>query len=258
MTEQRWYQVREFAKLAGVTVRTLHHYDRLGLLRAQRNHSGFRVYTYADLERLENIIALKFIGLPLKQIRAVVSGDNQDLSNALRSQLAALEEKKRRLEMTINAVRLAETALRTGYTPSLRQVIEVIEMQNDHDWILQHFSPETRPRVQSRLTSTSPARWSELEHQWTALADDIHAMTHHDPAAPDSQALLSRWEDLIRQTTGDDHELVHGLKSLYSDRSRWPEQVGDAALALLDECILEFVKRAVAARGTSSGTETRE
>jgi MerR family transcriptional regulator, thiopeptide resistance regulator len=230
-------------------VRTLHHYDRMGLLRAHRNESGFRVYTYADLERLENIIALKFIGLPLKQIRVVLDGDKRDLSCALRSQISTLEEKKRRLEMTINTVRSAETALRSGDKPSLKHIIEVMEMQNDCGWILQHFSNGARRRVEDRLASMLPETWSELQRRWTALAHDIHATAHKEPAAPESQALLSRWEDLIRQTTADDQELVHGLKLLYSDRNNWPERVRHAVLPLLDERILDFLNRAVAARG---------
>jgi DNA-binding transcriptional MerR regulator len=258
VTEPRRYRVHEFAELAGVTVRTLHHYDRIGLLRAQRNSSGFRVYTYADLERLENIVALKFIGLPLKQICAVLGGDKRDLGCALRSQIAALEEKKCRLEMTINTVRSAEAALRSGDTPGLRQIIEVMEMQNDHQWIVQHFSDGARQRVQDRLTSMTPERWLALQREWTTLADDIHATAHKDPAAPESQALLSRWEDLIRQTTADDQGLVHGLKSLYSDRNNWPERVRHAARSLLDDCILEFIKRAVVARGSSPPGGTRK
>src|SRR3954452_16584208 len=57
------YRARAFAELAGVTVRTLHHYDRLGLLRAKRSSSGYRLYQADDLERLERIAALKFLGL---------------------------------------------------------------------------------------------------------------------------------------------------------------------------------------------------
>jgi TipAS antibiotic-recognition domain len=92
------------------------------------------------------------------------------------------------------------------------------------------------------------ATWSELQRAWTALAEDIHAAADTNPAAPGSQALLSRWENLIRQTTADDQELVHGLKSLYSNRDQWPERVRQAVLPLLDDRILEFLRRAVAAR----------
>jgi DNA-binding transcriptional MerR regulator len=245
---RRRYSVQEFAELAGVTVRTLHHYDRLGLLRASRDERAFRIYAPADLERLENIIALKFIGVPLKQVRAVLEGDKRDLGCVLRSQISALEEKKRRLEITINAVRSAEAALRVGDQPCLTHIIGVMEMQNDCGWILQHFREDARGRIQDRLASIAPERLSELQHDWNALANDIQAISQSEPAGPESQALLRRWEDLIRQTTGDDPELVHGLKSLYADRSNWPERARNAMLPLLDERILDFLKRAVAAR----------
>ena len=249
MTNAKLYRVQEFAELAGVTVRTLHT-NRLGLLTAQRNESGFRLYTSADLERLENIIALKFIGLPLKQIRAVLGGNNRDLGCALRSQISALEEKKRQLEIAIDVVRSAEAALRSGDKPCLKHIIEVMQMQDDHGWILQHFSEDTRPRVQGRLASIAPETWSELQGRWSALAKDIQATHHTEPTSPESQSLLSRWEDLIRQMTGGDQELVHGLKSLYSDRSNWPERIRSAVFPLLDERILDFLKRAVAARAS--------
>jgi len=80
------YHVHEFASLAGVTVRALHHYDRLGLLRPKRTYAGYRLYHAGDLERLEQIVALKFLGIPLKQIRGVLERDGRELPSALRQQ----------------------------------------------------------------------------------------------------------------------------------------------------------------------------
>ena len=153
-------------------------------------------------------------------------------------------------QIAIEVVRSAEAALRSGGKPCLKHIIEVMDMQNDHGWILQHFSKDTRPRVQGRLASIAPETWLELQSRWNALANDIQATDHTEPSGPESQALLSRWEDLIRQMTGGDQEVVHGLKSLYSDRSNWPEGIRSAVLPLLDERILDFLKRAVAARAT--------
>jgi hypothetical protein len=98
-------------------------------------------------------VQINEISLPLKQIRAVVAGDKQDLGRALRSQISALEEKKRRLEVTIDTVRATEATLRSGGKPCLKHIIKVIEMQNDDGWILQHFSEDTRLRVHDRLAS---------------------------------------------------------------------------------------------------------
>jgi len=80
------HRVHEFAALTGVTVRALHHYDRLGLLRPRRTASGYRLYGQRELERLEQIVALKFIGIPLQQIKAILGRDPSNLPDALRAQ----------------------------------------------------------------------------------------------------------------------------------------------------------------------------
>jgi MerR family transcriptional regulator, thiopeptide resistance regulator len=76
----RFYQIHEFAELAGVTVKALRHYDRLDLSKPKRNRGGYRTYAETDLERLEQIIALKFLGVPLKQIKIVLDRPARALS----------------------------------------------------------------------------------------------------------------------------------------------------------------------------------
>src|SRR5947209_3389619 len=90
------YRVQEFAELTGVTVRALHHYDRLGLLKPQRTRAGYRVYTVADLQTLEQIVALKFIGVPLKNVRSLLRRGASELRRALAAQRLVLEAKIRR------------------------------------------------------------------------------------------------------------------------------------------------------------------
>lgn len=242
------FRVSEFAALAGVTVRALHYYDRLGLLKARRDSSGFRVYTRADLERLQAIVTLKYIGLPLAEIRSVLAGDRRDLARAFNTQLSALEEKKKRIETAIAALREAEATLRAGSMPDLKHVIEVIQMQQDHAWILQHFTDSARPRAQQLLASTSAAQWTELRAEWTHLSQEIIHASGSDPGSSESQALLRRWEALIRKTTTDDGDLVHGLKSVFADHANWPEPLANAVAPMLDEQVLAFIQRAVRAR----------
>src|SRR5437667_10506061 len=89
------YQAHEFAGLAGVTIRTLHHYDRLGLLKpSRRTDAGYRLYRENDLVRLEQIIVLKFLaklGLPLKRIQELLDRKALELPRVLRLQRRALE-----------------------------------------------------------------------------------------------------------------------------------------------------------------------
>ena len=74
------FRVGEFAKLAGVSIRALHHYDRIGLLRPRRSEGGYRVYTARDLETLEQIVVLKFVGIPLRQIAGLLRAGSRPLA----------------------------------------------------------------------------------------------------------------------------------------------------------------------------------
>ena len=114
------YQVQEFADVAGVTVRTLHHYDRLALLQPQRTQSGYRLYRLSDLERLEQIAALKLLGLPLREIKELLDRDTRRLPEVLCAQRRALEEKRRQLDRVIHAITDLERTVAPG-SPLMRQ-----------------------------------------------------------------------------------------------------------------------------------------
>src|SRR4051812_25929779 len=97
------YKASAFARRAGVTVRTLHHYDRLGLLKPSgRTVAGYRVYTDRDLARLEQVVALKFVGFSLKEIGHVLNRDG-DLLTALRTQREIMGEKRNQIDRAIEA-----------------------------------------------------------------------------------------------------------------------------------------------------------
>src|SRR5271166_4668974 len=107
------YQAQQFANLAGVTVRSLHYYDRLGLLKpARRSARGYRLYTDRDLARLEQIVVLKYLGLPLKQIRSLLRKES-DLSDVLWRQQATLATRRRQLDQTIQAIQAAARSFTT-------------------------------------------------------------------------------------------------------------------------------------------------
>ncbi|MCZ7543136.1 MAG: MerR family transcriptional regulator [Anaerolineae bacterium] len=95
----RTYRIAAFAKLAGVTVRTLHHYDRMGLLTpSSSTEAGYRLYTQRDLLRLQQILTLKWMGFALKQIKALLDDPAYDLRASLAIQKAAVEAEIARLQ----------------------------------------------------------------------------------------------------------------------------------------------------------------
>lgn len=110
-TANKTYRVHAFAELSGVTVKTLHHYDRLGLLKPARTAAGYRVYTQAHLARLEQIIALKTLAMPLKEIRSILERDPLPLRATFLQQRSVLEEQRRALDLAIGALEQAEQAI---------------------------------------------------------------------------------------------------------------------------------------------------
>ncbi len=238
--------VREFARLAGVTVRALHHYDRLGLLRARRTGTGYREYAASDLERLEQIVALKFLGIPLKRIGTMLDRDGLELSAALRMQRTVLEEKRRLLDRAIRAIGDAEKSIESGLradTVLLTKIIEVIEMQNDNSWTDKYYSPEARTKIDARGKEWTPELQAEVSKQWTELFRDVEAALHEDPASETAQALGVRWKKLVEGFTGGDREVGAGLNRLYADRPNWPAQAQQQMAPYSNPKVWEFMAR---------------
>ncbi|MDT5122412.1 MAG: hypothetical protein QOC96_1894 [Acidobacteriota bacterium] len=219
------YQASEFAMRAGVTVRTLHHYDRLGLLKpSRRTSSGYRLYCERDLARLQQIVTLKFIGLPLKQIKELLDHKEFDLQTTLRLQRKVIEEKRRHLLMAIEAVERAERVMAAQGEPdweAFRKIIEVINMQNDMEWMKQYYTEEQLADLAERGT---PEVLERGQREWATLLKDVDAAIKEDldPASERAQQLAERWQKLIEEFTGGDPGILENLRKLYADQANWP------------------------------------
>jgi DNA-binding transcriptional MerR regulator len=238
--------VREFGKLAGVTVRALHHYDRLGLLRPRRTGAGYRVYHAHDLERLEQIVALKFLGIPLKQIKTMLERADLELPEALRMQRAVLEEKRKLLDRAILAIQAAEHSIAPGRPADsalLTKIIEVIEMQNDNSWTDKYYSPEARAKIDERKKEWTPELQAQVSKQWTELFADVEAALDEDPAGEKAQALAVRWKALVAGFTGGDPEIGSGLNKLYADRPNWPASAKEQIAPFGNPKVWEYMGR---------------
>lgn len=244
------YRVQEFAELAGVTVRALHHYDRLGLLKPGRTQAGYRLYSLRDLERLEQIVALKFLGIPLKQIKTLFNRDALGLPDALRMQRRVLEAKRQLLEHAISAIREAENTTQPGERPDsvvLKKIIEVIEMQNNMDWTKKYYSAEAQAKVEERKQLWSPENQERWSREWSDLFRDVEAALEEDPASAKAQALASRWKKLVEGFTGGDPQITAGVAKMYQDRPNWPASMQQRMQPFSNKQVWEFIHKASAA-----------
>jgi DNA-binding transcriptional MerR regulator len=242
------YRVHEFAELAGVTVRALHHYDRLGLLRpTARTGSQYRLYSDNDLARLEQIVVLKFLGMSLKEIGKLLE-EESSLDAALRRQERVLAEKRRQLEQAMKTISNASSSLRSRGHPDwklFRQIIQEIEMQNETDWSKKYYSEDAQAKIEERRALWNPELQEKVSKQWNELFADVEASLNEDPASPKAQALAKRWKDLVAGFTGGDPEIQKGLKAMYADRDNWPA-VQKERVNINPE-VWSFIQRAFAA-----------
>jgi DNA-binding transcriptional MerR regulator len=235
------YRIHEFAELAGVTVKALHHYDRLGLLQPDRTAAGYRLYSDPDLERLEQIIALKFIGLPLKQIQLMLDRAALDLGEALRSQRQALESQQQLLARAISAIRAAEAAIEHGKPANpaiLRRIIEVIDMQDSIDEMRRYFTAGAWQKCRPYYEL-----WPSAE--WRSLYRDVEAALSDDPSAGTAQSLAIRWMQLVESESGGDAEARAGMFAAWRDRHYWPLILEDRMAEFPLDQIWEFISRAI-------------
>lgn len=196
--------MQQFADRAGVTIRALRHYDRLGLLSPRRTGSGYRAYTDADLATLEQIVALKFIGIPLRKIPMLRRTSHDGLARAFRAQRLLLQEKRDLLDRAVTALDEAERQLASGQPapPELfTRIIEVIAMQDEkQDW-KGKYDTLVDAKIE-RLQSTPPEALAELRSQWKVLLTDIQNAIPRGPADPSAPELAARWLSLLERLMG--------------------------------------------------------
>ncbi|WP_171410115.1 MULTISPECIES: MerR family transcriptional regulator [Myxococcus] len=107
--------VSQVARLAKISIRALHHYDELGLLcPSDRSEAGYRLYSQADLQKLQQVLFFKELGFPLEDIRRILGDPTFDLRTALRMQRQLLTERAARLDALVHAVDTALDALEKG------------------------------------------------------------------------------------------------------------------------------------------------
>ncbi len=246
----RTYQPHEFAQRAGVTIRALHHYDRLGLLKPSgRTGAGYRLYSDRDLVRLEQIVALKFIGFPLSQIRDLLNRKDIDVVAMLRQQRKIILEKRDHLDRAIGAIERAEKLVASGEQTDwepFRKIIEVIQMQTRKDWMKKYYTEEQLNALRQRW---SPEVQAESERGWAELVHDVEAAIARGetPDSETGQSLAARRQQLLDLFTGGDPGVAANLQKLYADKANWPQTFKKPYSDAVDNFLCEAAKGSVKA-----------
>jgi DNA-binding transcriptional MerR regulator len=225
------WQTKQFAELSKVTVRTLHHYDRINLLKPKHyDRNGFRLYGETEFARLQQITTLKFIGFSLNQIKEILKDKEFDLAETLALQRKILQAQRERLNLVLEAIGRAERVFNeNGATDweSFNQIIEVINMEQNMDWTKKYYSESAQAKIEERKSLWSPKLQERVTRDWNELTRDIETAIADgvNPSDKRAQALAARWKGLIEEFTGGDKEIQEGLNRMYADQSSWQDKV---------------------------------
>ncbi len=234
------FRIQEFAKLAGVTVRALHHYDRLKLLSpAHRSERGYRLYCHEDLGRLERVLVLRYLGLSLREIatllNAAVDGGAEPLAVTLARQQTALGERRDGLDRVLRAIEHAQQHARDHAEPDwllYQTILKEIEMQEATDWTEKYYSPKALEVLRERRAALTPEQKVELGNKWRALFVELQSALDRQlpPDSAEGRALVARWMRLGDELTEGNPEIGEGFRRMYDDESHWPDDEKAARL----------------------------
>ena len=233
--------VHEVSRLAGVSIRTLQYYDRIGLLRpAGYTDAGYRLYDDEQLERLQCILLFRELEFPLKDIIAIMDSPDFDRSRALEQQIELLRLKKEHIENLMNfALGIKLTGVKNmNFKAFDRSKLDEYSRQAKE---LYGNTPEYR-QMQEKMKNRSKEEDNLLADRFMLLFKEAGTIKDSDPASPEAQDLVKRIQDFITEnmytcTT----RILRGLGKMYSgggDFTQNIDEYGGAGTA-------DFVDRAI-------------
>jgi DNA-binding transcriptional MerR regulator len=213
------WKVGELAKATGLTVRTLHHWDEIGLLSpSKRTAKGHRLYADADLARLQQVASLRQLGFPLEQIRDLLDRRGVSPRQVIGLHLARLREQLGLQRRLIERLERVERRLERAETVSPRELIDTIEATMLTD---KYYTPEQQEQLAARAAALGDDAIRAAERDWATLIDEVRAEMERgtDPQDPRVQALARRWMELVRAFTGGDPGIERSVGRMWSEET---------------------------------------
>ncbi len=241
-------KIQEAARLTGVSAKTLRYYDQIGLLRpSELSPAGYRLYGQAELSRLREILLLRELDFPLKDIAALLDIPERDKQAAFLRQKELLKRKRRRLDGVIALVDTllkGETAM--NFEPFCSKEYEQAKAQYAQEvkerWGSTEAYKESQRREQARTEQQNEAALREMN----ALLDRFGALADASPEDPRVQALVGEWQACISKWYYPcTNEILAGLGQMYLGDSRFRENIdshGPGAARLMSNAIEIYCK----------------
>jgi DNA-binding transcriptional MerR regulator len=265
--DQQFYHIGQFARKASVSIRTLRYYDSVGLLSPSHyTEAGYRLYTSEDLVSLQQILALKFLGFSLEEIKCSLQAGPKRLPEVLAQQKAMIREKRAQLDTIVKAIERTEQLLQADQYDweAIVSVIQAIQMNQKNDWKNKYFTPEQQQKMQElintayteeaqqKLKMYHPGEWTEedqqrVDEQYAWLAAELKRLVAAgaDPASPEAQAVAKLKSDLLFAFTQGDPDIEASLQKYTELYNALPAEEKPVDLAPYSEEETAFLNKAL-------------
>jgi DNA-binding transcriptional MerR regulator len=218
------YLVKEFADLAGVTVRTLHYYDEAGLLKpALYTDANHRLYQREDLLRLQQILTLKWMGFSLDEIRTLLDNPTYTLGRSIQIQKEAIDQRIQELQQVSLALDMTSKAVAKANAPDWEMIIAIIQgvmESRKWQWVQAYYTPEQRAQLEERGKHFTAADMLEAQRQWADLGAAFEANRSLPPDHPDVQKLAAEMDRLVTSFSGGDPGIEQSLRNAYMNAEK--------------------------------------
>ncbi|HZI07476.1 MAG TPA: MerR family transcriptional regulator [Archangium sp.] len=234
-------KVGELARRTGLSIRTLHHYDELGLLSPSlRTASGYRLYTQEDVARLQRILSLRQLGFALEEIKRCIDEPGYSPVRVLELHLARAREQLAVQQELCKRLEALATQLRSAEAPSVDQLVQTIEVMTMFE---KYYTPEQLQELEARRQALGEDAIRQVQEEWPRLIAQVKAEMEKgtDPASEPVRKLARRWQELLQAFTGGNPGIEKSLNTLHQ------QEPGVGARFGMDPGLMAYVGRAMAA-----------
>jgi DNA-binding transcriptional MerR regulator len=239
------YTVRQLASLAGISVRTLHHYHAIGLLEPESvGANGYRYYGDESILRLQQILFYRELGLPLAEIRSMLKGSNFNPLEMLEHHRNALGQRVEHLKHLIQTVDDTILHLKGQKEMSKKQLFEVFNEEQQAEYekeAMQMYDPATVKASMKKWKSYTTAEKQRIGEEGNAAYETILAAMPKGAASPEAQAGVERWRKHMDYFWTPNPDQLLGLAEMYNTDPRFKANF-DKIDPRLAEFMLEAVK----------------
>jgi len=220
-------KVKEVADLVGISVRTLHYYDEIGLLTPEKTtESGYRLYTDDDLEKLQQILFFKELGFPLKKVKEIINSPSFDRYEALVLQRKMLLEKRRRLDKMIATIGKAIQHMKGEIQMTNKEKFEGFDFRHNpyEQEARKLWGDEAVDNANAKLRNMSKEEQEAMVKAMNSIYQKLAALRHGSPESEEAQAAIKEWYDFLNNNFGNySLEAFKGLGQMYVDDAASPK-----------------------------------